>query len=153
MPGQQEHLASCLFYFEADGITEKSIKEVSGLGVENTPAQEVHGSTKNGQIFRQATPTVVKFTNITLKLVATADKDIYQWYEDCNEDMGTPRQWMQKRKGGYVTAYNQQLQALARWEIKMCYPVKYTGPTLTASSGDMATETIELVHEGIKRVK
>ncbi|MEC4814789.1 MAG: phage tail protein [Scytonema sp. PMC 1069.18] len=153
MPGQQEFLASCLFYFEADGINEKFIKEVSGLGVENTPAQEVHGSTKGGKIMRQATPTVVKFTNITLKMVATADKDVYDWYKKCNEDMGTPRQWSGNRKTGSVTAYNQQLQALARWNIRNCYPIKYTGPTLTASSGDMATETIELVHEGIERVQ
>ncbi|BAY62003.1 phage tail protein [Tolypothrix sp. FACHB-123] len=153
MPGQQELLAACLFYFEADGVTEKSIKEISGLGVENTPAQEVHGSTKGGKIWRQATPTVTKFTNITLKVIATADVDLYQWYQKCNEDMGTPRQWNQNRKSASVVAYNQQLTEVARWNIVNCYPVKYTGPTLTASSGDMATETVELVHEGVKRVK
>jgi len=153
MPGNTEFLASCLFYFEADGITEKFIKEISGLGVENTPAQEVHGSTKGGKILRQATPTVVKFTNITIKLVATADVDLYKWYKQCNEDMGKPRQWLSNRKAGSVVAYNQQLQEVARWNILNTYPVKYTGPTLTASGGDMATETIELVHEGIERVK
>ena len=57
-----------------------------------------------------------------------------------------------KRKLASVSAYNQAGEMQARWEIENCYPCKYTGPTLTASSGDMATETIELVHEGIKRV-
>ncbi|MGB3637129.1 MAG: phage tail protein [Rivularia sp. (in: cyanobacteria)] len=148
-----EYLTSCKFYFEADGITDKFIKEVSGLGVENTPAQEVHGSSKAGKIYRQATPTVVKFTNITLKVIATVDTDLYQWYKKCNEDMGVQRQWSQNRKTGSVVAYNQQNQEAARWNIEYCYPVKYTGPTLTASGGDMATETIELVHEGVARVK
>ncbi len=30
-----EFLTSCKFYFEADGITDKFIKEISGLGVWN----------------------------------------------------------------------------------------------------------------------
>lgn len=148
-----EYLTSCKFYFEADGITDKFIKEISGLGVENTPAQEVHGSSKAGKIFRQATPTVVKFTNITVKVIATVDKDLYDWYKKCNEDMGVQRQWSQNRKTGSVVAYDQQNNEAARWNIENCYPVKYTGPTLTASGGDMATETIELVHEGVERVK
>jgi len=148
-----EYLTSCKFYFEADGITDKFIKEISGLGVENTPAQEIHGSSKAGKIFRQATPTVVKFTNITVKVIATVDKDLYDWYKKCNEDMGVQRQWSQNRKTGSVVAYDQQNSEAARWNIENCYPVKYTGPTLTASGGDMATETIELVHEGVERVK
>ncbi|WP_257237143.1 phage tail protein [Nostoc sp. 'Peltigera malacea cyanobiont' DB3992] len=52
-----------------------------------------------------------------------------------------------------ITAYDQKGDEKARWEILRCYPCKYTGPTLTASGGDMANETIELVHEGIKRTK
>ncbi|MHC5611307.1 MAG: phage tail protein [Nostoc sp.] len=152
MPSPGEYLTACKFYFEADGLTDKFIKEVSGLGVENTPAQEIHGSSKKGIITRQATPTVVKFTNITLKLIATVDVDLYKWYQECNEDMGDVRQWAQKRKTGQIVAYDQQGSPKARWEIRNCYPCKYTGPTLTASGGDMANETIELVHEGIKRV-
>ena len=151
MPG--EFLTSCKFYFEADGVTDKFIQEVSGLGLENTPAQDVHGSSKGGKIMRQATPTVVKFTNITLKVIATDDIDLYKWYQDCNEDMGDPRKWKEKRKTGSVVAYDQQGSEKARWNIVNCYPCKYTGPTLTSSGGDMANETIELVHEGIKRIK
>lgn len=148
-----EYLTACKFYFEADQITDKFIKEISGLGIENTPAQEIHGSSKGGRITRQATPTVVKFTNITLKVIATVDKDLYDWYQKCNEDMGDARSWAQNRKTASVVAYDQQTNEQARWNILNCYPCKYTGPTLTASGGDMANETIELVHEGIKRVK
>lgn len=148
-----EYLTACKFYFEADGITDKFIKEISGLGVENTPAQEIHGSGKGARINRQATPTVVKFTNVTIKLIATDDVDLYDWYQKCNEDMGDPRQWAQNRKSASVVAYDQQGGEKARWNILNCYPCKYTGPTLTASGGDMANETIELVHEGIKRVR
>lgn len=145
-------MTACNFYFEEDALTDKFIKKITGLRVENTPAQEIHGSRKKAKIIRQATPTVVKFTNITLKVIATVDKDLYEWYQKCNEDMGAPRQWAQNRKSGSVVAYDQQGNEQARWNIVNCYPCKYTGPTLTASGGDMANETIELVHEDIKRV-
>ena len=148
-----EFFTAFKFNFEADGITDKFIKEISGLGVESTPAQDIHGSSKSGKIMRQATPTIVKFTNITLKVIATDDVDLYQWYQKCNEDMGDSRQWAQNRKTGSVVAYDQQGSEKARWNIVNCYPCKYTGPTLTASGGDMANETVELVHEGVKRVK
>lgn len=90
--------------------------------------------------------------DITIKVIATDDTDLYMWYQKCNEDMGDPRQWDKNRYDGSVVAYDQQGNEKARWNILKCYPCKYTGPTLTASGGDMANETIELVHEGIKRV-
>jgi phage tail-like protein len=148
-----EFLTACRFYFEADGISDKVIKEISGLGVESTPAQEVHGSSKGGRATRQATPTVAKFTNVTIKVIATSDRDLYTWYEKCNKNMGDPSQWSSNRKNGSVAAYDQSGNEQARWEIVYCYPCKYTGPTLTASGGDMANETVELVHEGIRRVR
>ncbi len=148
-----EFLTGCKFYFEADGITEKVIKEVSGLSVESTPAQDVHGSSKGGKSTRQATPTVAKFTNVSIKVIATSDKDLYDWYEKCNKNMGDASQWKSTRKSGSITAYDQSNAPQARWEMLNCYPCKYAGPTFTASGGDMANETIELVHEGIKRVK
>lgn len=147
-----EFLTASRFYFEAQGIERKTIKEISGLGAESTPAQEIHGSSKGGFATRQATPTVAKFTNITIKVIATDDMDLYQWYEECNKNLGGGSNWSGKRKLGSVSAYDQSGKMQARWEIEYCYPCKYTGPTLNASSGDMATETIELVHEGVKRV-
>lgn len=148
-----EFLTACKFYFEADGVAEKIIKEISGLGVESTPAQEVHGSSKAGRATRQATPTVAKFTNVVIKVIATSDMDLYRWYENCNKNMGDASQWNANRKSASVTAYDQGGTPQARWQIDRCYPCKYTGPTLTASGGDMANETIELVHEGIRRIQ
>ena len=54
-----ELLTACRFYFEADGITEKQILEVSGLSVESPVAGDggVHGVSKGGTRVRQATPT------------------------------------------------------------------------------------------------
>ena len=151
----EEVLVNCRFYFEADGITDKMILEVSGLTSE-TPAaggDSVMGSGKKAVVVRQAAPTVVKFEPVTVKIVATSNKDLYDWYEDCNKNSGGKSDWDQNRKTASIVVYDQSATEQARWDIDNCYPTKYEGPQLEANSNDVANETITITHEGIKRVK
>jgi len=150
-----ELLTSCRFYFEADGIAEKQILEVSGLSVESPVAGDggVLGSTKGGVKLRQATPTSEKFTNVTVKVIATTDLDLYRWYQDCNSNDGGASSWSANRRAASVSAYDQGGRMQARWEVKNAYPCKYEGPQFTAGDNNMANETLEIVHEGINRVQ
>ena len=155
MAVQEELLVSCRFYFEADGLTDKQILEVSGLSSE-TPAaggDKVLGSSKNAINLRQAAPTRAKFTQVVVKVVATTNKDLYKWYEDCNKNEGGRSDWASNRKASSVSVYDQAGDMKARWELLNSYPSKYEGPKLEAGSNDVANETITLVHEGIKRVQ
>ncbi|HIK06845.1 MAG TPA: phage tail protein [Trichormus sp. M33_DOE_039] len=150
-----ELLVSCRFYFEADGLTDKQILEVAGLSAENPAAggDKVLGSGKSAINLRQAAPTRVKFTPVTVKVVATTNTDLYKWYEQCNKNDGGQSQWQSNRKASSITVYDQAGSMKARWELQNAYPTKYEGPKLEASSNDVANETITLVHEGIKRVQ
>lgn len=150
-----EILVGCRFYLEADGLTDKMILEVSGLSSENPAAggDKVLGSSKNAMNLRQAAPTRVKFQPVTVKYVATTNKDFYKWYEDCNKNEGGKSDWSSNRKAMSVTVYNQAGEMKARWEMQNCYPTKYEGPKLEAGGGDVASETITIVHEAIKRVQ
>ncbi len=155
MVATEELLVSCRFYFEADGITDKQILEVSGLKAESPAAgaDKVLGSGKGALNLRQAAPTRVKFESVSVKLVATTNKDLYKWYEDCNKNDGGKSDWKSNRKAASVTVYDQGGDMKARWELQNAYPTKYTGPELSAGSNDVANETLTLVHEGIKRVQ
>jgi phage tail-like protein len=150
-----ELLVSCRFYFEADGLTDKQILEVSGLSAESPAAggDKVLGSSKAGINLRQAAPTRVKFTPVVVKVVATTNKDLYKWYEDCNKNAGGKSDWSSKRKAASITVYDQAGEMKARWELQNAYPTKYEGPKLEAGANDVANETITLVHEDIKRVQ
>ncbi|RCJ17828.1 phage tail protein [Nostoc minutum NIES-26] len=155
MAEQDELLVSCRFYFEADGLTDKQILEVSGLSSE-TPAaggDKVLGSSKNAVNLRQAAPTRSKFQQVTIKVVATTNTDLYKWYEACNKNEGGKSDWSSNRKASSVTVYDQGGDMKARWEMINAYPTKYEGPKLEAGSNDVANETLTLVHEGIKRVQ
>lgn len=155
MAATEELLVSCRFYFEADGLTDKQILEVSGLTAESPAAggDTVLGSGKNAKNLRQACPTRVKFEQVTVKLVATTNKDLYKWYEDCNKNDGGKSDWKSNRKAASITVYDQGGDMKARWELQNAYPVKYAGPDLSASSNEVANETITLVHEDMKRVQ
>lgn len=150
-----ELLTACRFYFEADGLAEKQVLEISGLSVESPVAGDggVLGSSKGGLKTRQATPTTEKFSNVTVKLVATTDKDLYIWYKDCNTNDGGSSAWASNRKAASISAYDQAGGMQARWELLNAYPCKYEGPSFTAADTNMANETLELVHEGIQRVQ
>jgi phage tail-like protein len=151
----EELLVGCKFYFEADGITDKMILEVSGLSSE-TPAaggDKVLGSGKDAKNLRQAAPTQVKFAPVTVKVVATSNKDLYDWYEKCNKNEGGKSDWASNRKGASVVVYDQGGKEQARWNLKNSYPTKYEGPKLEAGSSDVANETLTLIHEGIVRKK
>lgn len=149
-----EYLTNCHFYFEADGISDKIVQKVSGLGAESPVAggNAYVGSTKKGVTSLQATPTTEKFTNIKLTLIATNETDLYKWYKDCNSIQGG-KDWTKNRKTGSIVVYDQAGTEQARWNIKQCYPCKYSGPELDATASNMATEGLELVHEGVERVK
>ena len=150
-----EVLVGCRFYLEADSLTDKMILEVSGLSSE-TPAaggDKVLGSSKNAMNLRQAAPTRVKFQAVTIKYVATTNKDFYKWYEDCNKNAGGKSDWSQNRRSMSVTVYDQGGDMKARWEMQNCFPTKYEGPKLEAGGSDVASETITVVHEGLVRVQ
>ena len=150
-----ELLVSCRFYFQAPGIQDKQILEVSGLSAESPAAggDKVLGSSKGGVNLRQAAPTQVKFTQVVVKVVATTNKDLYTWYEDCNKNDGGKSDWKNKKKAASISVYDQAGQEQARWELKDAYPTKYEGPKLEAGSNDVANETLTLVHIGIIRQK
>ncbi|MDJ0726153.1 MAG: phage tail protein [Prochloraceae cyanobacterium] len=151
----EELLVGCRFYFEADGITDKMILEVSGLTSENPSAggDKVLGSGKQAKNLRQAAPTRVKFAPVMVKIVATNNRDLYLWYEDCNKNEGGKSDWSSNRKTASIVVYDQAASEQARWNLENCYPTKYEGPKLEAGANDVANETITIVHEGIKRVK
>lgn len=150
-----ELLTGCRFYFSAQGVVEeRPILEISGLSVECPPAggNSNFGSFTGGQKQRQATPTSQKFQVVVVKLVASSKLDLFTWYTDCNNESGA-QQWDGRRIDSDIWAYNQAGDIQAHWTIKLSYPCKYAGPEFKSDDENMANESIDLVHEGIVRMR
>jgi phage tail-like protein len=87
-------------------------------------------------------PNRLIYPNITLTRAIT------------KESAPTVIEWLSKMagKGAGATAEITLLDAhrdkVTSWKLKGVYPVKWKGPTLDAGSHAIATETLELAHEG-----
>ena len=153
--GGNELLTVARFSFAADNrVTERAILEITGLSVECPPASSnsVLGSTVGGQSYRQATPTRQKFNVLSLKLVATNDIELFEWYTACNNESAS-QDWEGERQGASVTAYSQRGDIQAEWQIINAYPCKYAGPEFAAGDETMANESIDIVYEDFARIQ
>ena len=145
-----ELLGASVFYFSAEGIEERKVKSVAGLGQKNNATTEVRGSGKNGKISRQNTPGQVEFNNVTITLNYEGDNSIYDWYLKCSRD-GEKREWDGNRKAVSVVGYAQDRQTeVLRINLTNCFPVSYTAPEFDVTNNGLVTEAIEVTIEGFK---
>ena len=143
MPIKQQQFTPAI-WFELK-LTPKStpigyFTEVSGLSSEVEVMTYNEGGKNDGV---HKLPTRMKHPNLVLKRGVTTVKDLQEWAQD---SFAGPQ-----RKEITLTMYNEQLEKIRIWSFKNAYPVKWTGPTFNAMSTDVAIETLEIAHEGLKK--
>jgi phage tail-like protein len=130
------------FLVEIDGMLVAGFAQVSGLQVE-TELEEITEGGLNDYAHRL--PKRTKLQPLILKRGITISNVLWDWYAEVIE--GTI-----KRKSGSVILFNEREQELRRWNFYDAFPYKWIGPELNANSSEVAVETIELVHNGLKPV-
>jgi phage tail-like protein len=142
MPVKQEQFTPAIWFELKLTPLSKPIgyyTEVSGLTAEIEVMTYNEGG-RNDSVHKL--PTRMKHPNLVLKRGVTTVKDLEAWLED--SFMGPTR------KEITLTMYNQQLNKIRTWSFKNAYPVKWTGPSFNSGQSAVATEAIEIVHDGIK---
>jgi phage tail-like protein len=142
MPVKQEQFTPAIWFELKLTPLSKPIgyyTEVSGLTAEIEVMTYNEGG-RNDSVHKL--PTRMKHPNLVLKRGVTTVKDLEAWLED--SFMGPTR------KEITLTMYNQQLNKIRTWSFKNAYPVKWTGPSFNSGQNAVATEAIEIVHDGIK---
>jgi len=142
----QELTANSRFYFEADGIREQKILEISGL---NNGTLSTDSGTRPNNL-RQAAPSRRRFSPVILKVVET-NRDLANWA--AQNTQRNPANWLTQntRRNCSVSVYNAAGNLQARWDIINCFIYHYSGPILR--QGNVIPATIEIHHEGINRVQ
>ena len=142
MPVKQEHTTPAL-WFELKLTAKQTpiayFTEISGLAAEIETMTYNEGG-RNDSVHKL--PTRMKHPNLVLKRGVTTVKDLQEW---CLDSFMGP-----DRKEITLTMYNQQLEKLRTWSFKNAYPVKWTGPTFNVGQAAVATEALEIVHDGIQ---
>jgi phage tail-like protein len=129
------------FKVELDGIIQAAFHEVSGLD----SSIDVIEHREGGDITPSKYPGQTKYTNITLRRGITPDTQLYDWH----------RQWATgdpaaQRKNGSIVLLDRQGQEKMRWNFQSAWPAKWTGPSFSSEDNNIAIESIDLAHEGVK---
>lgn len=135
--------AAYLFRIELDGLLVAGFTEVSGLEAE-TNVEEYWEGGLNGYVHHF--PSATRYPRLVLKRGITSSNELWEWYESVMTGS-------LKRKDGSVILNDYDGVEIWRWNFFEAYPVKWIGPELSSSSGQIAFEALEIVHNGLKKVK
>lgn len=126
---------------ELKGVGEAFFKSVSGLRYE-TEIVPVREGGANDTTFQLLGAT--KWSNIVLKQGFTGSSALLDWRE----------RWLDMsemtRVNGKIIQLNTALQPVATWAFKNGWPCKWEMSEFDASKSELAIETLEIAHEGIK---
>ena len=132
------------FRVELDGVTRAGFSECSFADTTTDPVEYREGD---------ELPTVrklsglTKYGNITLKWGIADSMEIYNWRQQII-DAGAEG----ARKNMSIILVDEAGSDKARWNITRAWPTKYDPPDFNAKGNEVAIETLEIVHEGFKRV-
>jgi len=135
------------FHFQVDwGGAKISFTEVTGLVMEREKIEYRHSDSKDFN--KIAMPGMVKNSNITLKRGKfEADFDFNTWLEDVANER------VNGRRDLVIRLLNEKHVPVAAWSAARCFPVKVSAPDLKSDANEIAVESIEVAHEGLKLMK
>ncbi|MEO0502326.1 MAG: phage tail protein [Pseudomonadota bacterium] len=131
------------FRLEIDGLTLGSFTEVTGLMVEGNAIEYREGNEQNWT--RQLVGLRTQST-ITLKRGMTQNRELWDW--SVNIGRGEL-----DRRDGVIVLMNEAREDVLRWSFRQGWPNKIDGPSLNATSNEVAMESVELKHEGLELVQ
>jgi phage tail-like protein len=137
MTDQDIAIAVC-FVLTIDGHPLGAFTSCEGLGCEMVMEQREEGG-NNG--FVHQLPTRVKYSNVKLsRPITEASKEFPTWF--AKVDRGVVA------RTATIEAKTPDGRLITSWGLRHVLPVRWTGPQFAADSAKVATETIELSHQG-----
>jgi phage tail-like protein len=84
----------------------------------------------------------LKYPNLVLKRGVTHEDEFLKWFLDRSTD---------REDRGTVTLnlLGDDGEQVRTWTFSAAFPVKWTGPSFSAKSTNIATETLEIAHQGL----
>lgn len=144
MPGERrDPYRNFRFRVEVEGIQQAGFSEVTGY---DTSIEVIEYREGNEATTPRKMPGLTKYGNITLKSGVTDSMDLYNWMLECTE--GTI-----SRKTVTIIALDETGADVATWQVIEAWPSKYTAPNFNGTGKEVAIESLELVHEGMKRTQ
>jgi phage tail-like protein len=130
-------------------LADGAFQECSGLEVDMDVSEYLEGGRNDGVIRRVGR---AKYQNIVLKrgmfyaAGGLANDQLWKWLQDIVSGVRPVR-----RYNGFVEVLDGTLDDVvaARWLFARGLPVKVSGPSLNAKTGEVAIEELHIAHEGL----
>lgn len=131
------------FHFQVEWAgTRIGFTEVSGLTTETEVIEYREGA--NPEYHKLKMPGMQKFGNITLKRgTFNSDNEYYEWWN-------TVKLNKIERRDITISLLNENHEPVMVWKVKNAWPSKVQSSDLKADGNEVAIETLEVVHEGLK---
>ena len=136
------------YRLEIDSITQAAFSEVA-IGETTIDAVDYRDGTDPPHVRKLSGLT--KYGNITLKwgmTVGAGALDLYKWNQDVSAGKVKDR-----RKKVVIAVLDEAGGEAARFVVSDAWPTKYDPTDLNAKGNEVLIELLELVNEGIERVK
>ncbi len=129
------------FTVEIQGIATTFFSEVTGLEASIDVVEYRAGDAKLNT--EQKLSGLNKFPNITLKRGLTQDLSLWNWINDAmaGNVLRTPV---------VIRLLDQAEKTVLVWKLRNAWPCRWTGPSLSAGTSEIAIETLEVCHEGLE---
>ncbi len=134
------------FQVELESIIEGLFTECAGLSVEREVETHKEGGVNQ---FEHKLPGRLKYGNITLKRGMTLSNALWAWFDTNTQD--TQNFFKVKRCNVLIKQLDLTGTPVKLWHLEQAYPVKWTGPDFKSDANQVAIETLEITHHGIKR--
>ena len=128
------------FLVEIENVTVAGFSEVSGLTSESDAMDWRHGP---DDPIVQKIPGLTKVTNIVFKRGYTDSTELWEWRKKVLDGQT-------ERQGGSIVLLNEAREEVLRWNFREAWPCKWEGPPLNAKNSEVAIESFEICHEGLR---
>jgi len=139
MPERNSPYNAFNFKVEGSGGLEGGFAEVSGLGTEITVAEYRNGDDKRNTLTK--VPGMFKVSDVTLKRGIINSDAVFEMFRNLQDG-----KIEDAKQTVSVTLMDETgTQAVQKWVLIDAFPIKYTGPSLSAKGGgDVAMEELSL---------
>jgi len=119
--------------------------EVTGLDFQVEPIEYREGSSPEYHKIKM--PGMHKYSNVTLKRgTFSGDIEFYTW-------MKTISLTQVERRDITISLLNEEHEPVVTWGIKNAFPVKVQASDFKSDGNEVAVETLELAHEGLRIIE
>lgn len=131
------------FHFQVEWKgTRVGFTEITGLDVETEVIEYREGNSPEYRKIKM--PGMQKNSNITMKRgTVAADNEFFAWWNTVS--LNTI-----ERRNLIISLLNEKHEPVMIWNVKNAWPTKIQSTDLKADGNEVAIESIEIAHEGVK---